>query len=111
MSQNKSPVDQNEIFQLTDSSKMVEPSQATREQDESGMLLSGTLDERQSNQVYNLPIGEGIALPKGTIVQVDTEPSLNPEEVDENEIISSTISRLLIKLTKTNQATREISTT
>jgi len=112
LNQNKSPVKQDEKFLLTDSSQMVDDNklnQATREQNKGGILLLKTLDERQGNQVYDLPIGEGIALPKGTIAQVVTESSLNSEEVDENVRISSNFGSMLIELSKTNQATDEFS--
>jgi len=112
LNQNKSPVKQDEKFLLTDSSQLVDDNklnQATREQNKGGILLLKTLDERQGNQVYDLPIGEGIALPKGTIAQVVTESSLNSEEVDENVRISSNFGSMLIELSKTNQATDEFS--
>jgi len=112
LNQNKSPVKQNEKFLLTDSSQMVDDNkinQATREQNKGGILLLKALDERQGNQVYDLPIGEGIALPKGTIVQVVTESSLNSEKVDENVRISSNFGSTLIELSKTDQATDEFS--
>jgi hypothetical protein len=112
LSQNKGPVNQDEIFLLTDGSKTVsndKPDQATRKKDESIILLSRTLDERQSNQVCDQPIEEGVALPKGKIVQVITESSLNPEKVDKNGSISSTDSSTLIKSIEIYHATEKLS--